>query len=163
MALKIDLTKQLTEGELQYLVDRDRWDDIRDNARNLGRDIPNLPSARGIRMQVPRKQLRNTDAFDNIAKQLGVKVTKDEDDLDADGNPITPTPPQQDGGGEQRTVNYSKMTVPQLKEEMDSRRKRYETEEDSEGVELMTYTEDALKKDLVTALEMDDADEGDGN
>lgn len=152
MSREIDLTKPLSEDELRYLVDRDRWDDLRANAEHLGIDAPNLPSARGIRAQVPRKQMRNTDAFDMIAAQLGVSVAKD----DGEGTP-TPVPAAasaETGAG--KKVNYDKLTVPQLKEEMDKRRQDYEADEDGEGVQLMTYASDARKDDLVAALKLDD-------
>lgn len=153
MSRKIDLTKQLDEDELRYLVDRDMWDALRENAENLGLDAPNLPSARGIRAQVPRKQLRNTDAFYNIAKAMGVKVAKPDDALDS-GAPSNSAAAE--GGDEQKAVNYDKLTVPQLKEEMDKRRADYERDEDNEGVTLMTYSEGVLKRDLVAALTLDD-------
>lgn len=152
MAKEIDLTKPLSAFDLQYLVDRGRWEDIRQNAANLDLPEPVLPSARGIRAQVPRSQLRNTDTFDRIADQLGVKLSDDEGDA-----PEAPGAPE-----EPQAVDYTKLTVPQLKEEMDSRRQRYEAEDDTEGVELMTYAGDARKDDLVSALKLDDeSDDGD--
>lgn len=163
MAMQIDLTKQLNEGELRYLIERDRWDDIRENARNLGKPEPALPSARGIRMQTPRRQLRNVaaeTAFKGIADQLGVSVaTEDETEqppANAAENPPPPSDPQ--------PVDYSRLTVPQLKEEMDKRRTKYERDGDKEGVDLMTYASDARKDDLVSALKLDDEqseDDGD--
>lgn len=149
MSKEVDLTKPLSAFDLKYLVDRCRWDDIRQNAANLDLPEPVLPSARGIRAQVPRSQLRNTDTFDRIADQLGVKLSDDEDGA----APETPEEPQ--------AVDYAKLTVPQLKEEMDKRRSQYEGEGDTEGVELMTYAGDARKDDLVSALKLDD--EGDDN
>lgn len=151
MSREIDLTKPLSEDELRYLVDRDRWDDLRTNASNLGLDEPNLPSARGIRAQVPRKQLRNMDAFDKIAKAMDVPVAKDE----GEATP-TPTPaaaPEGDAGGK---VNYDKLTVPQLQEELDKRRKEYEGAGDTEGVELVSYSQGDRKGDLVSKLQLDD-------
>lgn len=150
MSREIDLTKRLDEDELRYLVDRDRWDDIRTNAENLDRDVPNLPSARGIRAQAPRKQLRNSDAFDKIAKQLGVRVSKDDDDMDEVVAP-EPTP----AAGPQ-PVDYTKLTVPQLKEELDKRRKDYEAAGDSEAVGDVSYTDGDKKGDLVAKLQLDD-------
>lgn len=144
MAREIDITKPLSADDLRYLVDRDRWEEIRENADNLGLDVPNLPSARGIRAQVPRKQLQNTDEFDRIAKMMHVQ-TGDE-----------PAPEQPPTG-----MDYTKLTVPQLKEEMDKRRQQYEAEDDSEGVALMSYPNDAKKVDLVQALQMDDGAEED--
>jgi hypothetical protein len=155
MTLKIDLTKRLTADELRYLVDRDRWEDLRENARNLGIEEPNLPSARGIRAQVPRRQLRNTDAFDSIAKQMGIKLRKEDEE------PSSVSTPQPTSESDAR-VNYEKLTVPQLKEEMDKRREQYAGEEDGEGVELMTYASDAKKSDLVAALALDDQGEDEG-
>lgn len=157
MSKEIDLTKPLTHGELQYLVDRDRWDDLRENARNLGLPEPVLPSARGIRAQVPRKQLRNTDALDRIADQLGVSVPNDEETEQPPArqaeNPPPPFGPQ--------PTDWNKLTVVQLKEEMDKRRGQYERDDDQEGVKLMTYAGDARKDDLVSALQLDDEDESD--
>jgi hypothetical protein len=150
MSRDIDLTKRLDEDELRYLVDRDRWDDLRTNAENLGMPVPNLPSARGIRAQVPRRQMRNTDAFDKIAQQMGVQVNKD-DAESPPSSPVAPPPPS----GPQPT-DYSKLTVPQLKEELDKRRKEYEDDGDAEGVELVSYAGDARKDDLVAKLQLDD-------
>lgn len=151
MSRKIDLTKQLDEDELRYLVDRDMWDALRENADNLGIPAPNLPSARGIRAQVPRKQLRNTDAFDNIAKAMGVQVKKD------DGEPTSPTPPPDPAAtGSGGPVDYNKLTVMQLKEELDKRRADYEREGDNEGVDLVSYSNSDKKEDLVTKLQLDD-------
>lgn len=149
MAKEIDLTKQLSSFDLQYLVDRGRWDDLRENANNLGIAAPNLPSARGIRAQTPRQTLaKRNDAFDRIADTLGVAIERDEE-----GDWPTPDP-------DRSPVDFNKLTVPQLKEEMDKRRQQYELEQDSEGVELMTYAADAKKADLVAALEMDSSDDG---
>jgi hypothetical protein len=156
MTRKIDLTKRLDEDELRYLVDRDMWDALRENARNLDLPEPNLPSARGIRMQVPRKQLRNTDALDRIADQLGVSMSKEGDEPSAR---VAETPPPPAGP---QPTDWNKLTVAQLKEEMDKRRQQYEAEDDQEGVKLMTYAGDARKDDLVSALQLDDEeDEGD--
>lgn len=147
MSREIDLTKRLDEDELKYLVDRDRWDDLRTNAENLGLPEPNLPSARGIRAQVPRKQLRNTDAFDKIAEQMGVRVGGDE-----------PTPVS----GPQ-PVDYKKLTVPQLREELDKRRKDYEASGDSDAVMDVSYATTDRKEDLVAKLELDDEASADDN
>lgn len=146
MAREVDLTKPLSEDDLRYLVDRDRWDDLRTNADNLGIEAPNLPSARGIRAQVPRRQLQNVEgeqAFGRIAKMMHVQR----------GDEPAPEQPETTG------TDYTKLTVPQLKEEMDKRRQQYQSDNDSEGVALMTYQGDAKKVDLVQALQMDDADE----
>lgn len=162
MSKEVDLTKPLSENDLRYLVDRDRWDDIRTNAANLGLPEPVLPSARGLRAQVPRFKLPRPDAFDDIAKQL--QVQRDEPTEDA---PEIPVP--EETGGEQteqtggEPVDYTKLTVPQLKEEMDNRRKQYEQEDDTEGVELMTYSSDTRKDDLVSALQMDDEEDDSGD
>jgi len=145
MAREIDLTKKLTQDDLQYLVDRGRWDALRQNAENLGMPEPNLPSARGIRMAVPRSQMRDTSMFDDIAEQMGVSVEKDDE--------ATTAAPEDSSSS---AVDYTKLTVPQLKEEMDKRRGQYEADGDQEGVELMTYASDARKDDLVTALQVDD-------
>jgi hypothetical protein len=168
MAKEIDLTKPLSEFDLRYLVDRNRWDDIRKNAEHLDKDVPNLPSARGLRRQVPRKQLTDTDAFDKIAEQLGVKVTGEHDVRPQEVTappPVVPTQQAQAPAGPvdksalpppKEEVDYEKLTVPQLKEEMDGRRQKYQTEDDEEGVQLMTYAGDARKSDLVAALKLDD-------
>lgn len=156
MSREIDLTKRLNEDELRYLVDRDMWEALRENARNLGMDEPNLPSPRGIRQQVPRTQLRYTDEFAVIAKSMGVPLSDDEGSdaatpasaPGAEGSPSPPTGPQ--------PMDYTKLTVPQLKEEMDKRRTQYEKDGDAEGVQLMTYGSDARKDDLISALQLDD-------
>lgn len=147
MAKKIDLEKPLNEDELRYLVDRDRWDDIRTNADNLGIDVPNLPSPRGIRMQVPRKQLEKAnDGFDRIAKMMHVQREADPDEEDA-GSPAPDEP---------ETVDYNKLTVMQLKEELDKRKTEYETDNDADGVALVSYPADAKKGDLIALLQLDD-------
>jgi hypothetical protein len=162
MSREIDLTKKLDEDELRYLVDRDMWDALRENARNLDLPEPNLPSARGIRAQVPRKQLRNTDAFDQIAKQMGVKASQGEDSGEGTTAPVL-APQQGDQG--RKLVDYTKLTVPQLKEELDKRRKEYEDAGDSEAVAEVSYTNDDRKDDLVAKLQLDDeatvVDDGD--
>jgi hypothetical protein len=161
MSREIDLTKRLSEDELRYLVDRDRWDDLRTNADNLGLDAPNLPSARGIRQQVPRRQLRNTDAFDDIAKSLGVSVTKEDDEASP---PADSAATAEEGD---KPVDYTKLTVPQLKEELDKRRKEYELAGDAEAVKDVTYDTKATKPDLVAQLQLDDeaagAEDADGD
>lgn len=141
MSKEIDLTKQLSEFDLRYLVDRNRWDDIRTNADNLGLPVPNLPSARGLRAQVPRSQLRNTDAFDKIAKQLKVSIADTE---------------EQEASEESKTVDYSKLTVPQLKEELEKRRADYEASGDSDAVADVSYSNEDRKDDLVAKLQLDD-------
>lgn len=156
MSREIDLTKKLSEDDLRYLVDRDMWDALRENAANLGLPEPNVPSARGIRAQVPRKQIQYDDALAKIAKQMKVSVSRASDDEDGDGS-------AQGGGESDARVNYEKMTVPQLKEEMDKRRAEYQAGDDAEGVELMTYHSDAKKGDLVAALALDDQAEPDEN
>lgn len=156
MAMQIDLTKKLDEGELRYLIERDRWDDIRENARNLGLQEPNLPSARGIRMQTPRKQLRNVaadTAFKGIADQLGVSVSKDDDGMGAPSARSSETPPPP---ADPQPVDYTKLTVMQLKEELDKRRKEYELAGDSDAVTEVSYTNDDRKDDLVAKLQLDD-------
>jgi hypothetical protein len=142
MSREIDLTKKLSEDDLRYLVDRDRWDDLRTNAENLGLPEPNLPSPRGIRMQVPAKQLKNTDAFDKIADQLGVKVSNEDEDSPAPSGP--------------QPTDYNKLTVPQLKEELDKRRREYEQAGDSDAVKDVTYDAKATKPDLIAQLQLDD-------
>jgi len=146
MSREIDLTKRLDEDELRYLVDRDMWDALRENARNLKLPEPNLPSARGIRAQVPRKQLRNSDAFDKIASQLGVGVTEETSEPQQEA--VTPDEP--------KAVDYTKLTVPQLKEELDKRRADYEAAGDSVAVADVSYANDARKDDLVKMLQDDD-------
>ena len=155
MSRNIDVTKQLDEDELRYLVDRDMWDALRENARNLGMPEPQLPSARGIRMQTPRRQLRNVaaeTAFKGIADQLGVSV-KGQEAEDDQALAASETPPLPAGS---QPTDWNKLTVAQLKEEMDKRRGQYEQEDDQEGVTLMTYAGDARKDDLVAALKLDD-------
>lgn len=147
MAKKIDLTKPLSEDDLRYLVDRDRWDDIRTNADNLGIEAPNLPSPRGIRMQVPRQQLRNTDGFDRIAKMMHVQREPEPDEEDAGTPPVD---------AQSKAVDYNQLTVPQLKEELDTRKAKYESEQDADGVALVSYAADARKGDLVALLQLDD-------
>lgn len=158
MSREIDLTKQLDEDELRYLVDRDMWDALRENADNLGLPEPNLPSARGIRAQVPRKQLRNTDAFEQIARAMGVSVSG-EDEM------LSPSPPPDPAASGPKKVNYSDLTVPQLKEELDKRRREYAEAEDTEGVDLVSYSNSERKEDLITKLQLDDdtLDEDDGD
>jgi hypothetical protein len=148
MSREIDLTKRLSEDELKYLVDRDRWDDLRENARNLDLPEPNLPSARGIRMQVPRKQLQHNEAFDDIAKQMGVQLSDDDGDGDAG--------PSQGTVRSEGPVDYNELTVPQLKEELDKRRADYEKSGDSDAVADVSYTKDEKKADLVAKLQLDD-------
>lgn len=144
MAREIDLTKKLSEDDLRYLVDRDRWGDIRTNADNLGVDAPNLPTARAIRAQVPRRQLKEADAFDKLAKTLGVSVSKEDDDT-----VVAPSA----GSGK---IDYKQLTVPQLKEELDKRRQDYEASGDNEAVADVSYTNTDRKEDLVAKLELDD-------
>lgn len=153
MSREIDLTKRLSEDELRYLVDRDRWDDLRTNADNLGIDAPNLPSARGLRMQVPAKQLRNTDAFDRIAETMGVPVAKEDDTSPAPDSAATAETTESEDG---KPVDYNKLTVMQLKEELDSRRKQYEEAGDDEAVKDVTYEAKATKPDLIAQLQLDD-------
>jgi hypothetical protein len=154
MSKEIDLTKPLSEFDLKYLVDRQRWADIRQNAANLDLPEPNLPSARGLRAQVPRSQLRGTDDYNAIAAQLKVKLSDESEGADT-------APAQEQGAETGGAVDYTKLTVPQLREEMDKRRQQYESDGDTEGVELMTYASDARKDDLVSALKLDD-EEDDG-
>lgn len=142
MSKEIDLTKPLSEDDLRYLVDRCRWEDIRQNAANLDLPEPVLPSARGIRAQVPRSQLKNTDSFDKIAEQLNVKLGGDE---------VESSEAAADG-----PVDYNKLTVPQLKEELDKRRTAYEAEGDSDAVADVSYTSEDKKGELVAKLELDD-------
>lgn len=144
MSKKVDLTKPLSEDDLRYLVDRCRWDDLRENAANLGMDEPTLPSSRGLRAQVPRAELSNTDSFDDIAEQLGVRTT------DAEG----------DVAASEKTAadRYRSMTVPQLKEELDKRRADYEAGEDPdmEAAGEVSYTNEDRKDALVQKLVDDD-------
>lgn len=153
MSREIDLTKRLTEDELKYLVDRDMWDALRENARNLDLPEPNLPSARGLRKQIPRRQLRHSGAFSEIAKDMGVELSESED-------PTTPSVPQPSAqgaeGSEEVPVDYTKLTVPQLKEELDKRRADYEADGDTEAVAEVSYTKEDLKDDLVAKLQLDD-------
>jgi hypothetical protein len=153
MSKKIDLTKKLSEFDLKYLVDRNRWSDLREYAEIHDLPEPALPSVRDLRRQVPRSQLRNTDSFADIAKALKVSTSNEADDGDE-------TPPGS-AQPEDRTVFYGKLTVPQLKEEMDSRKAKYEAEEDADGVALMTYAKDEIKADLIARLVADDEDEAD--
>jgi hypothetical protein len=143
MSRNIDLTKRLDEDELRYLVDRDRWDDLRTNADNLGIEAPNLPSARGIRAQVPRRQLQHNEEFNRIADMMGVPVA-DEDGFVPSANK-GPEP-----------VDYNKLTLPQLKEALDARRKQYEATGDTEGVADVSYEAKATKAELVLKLQADD-------
>jgi hypothetical protein len=152
MSKEIDLTKKLSAFDLKYLVDRNRWSDLREYAEIHDLPEPPLPSVRDLRRQVPRSQLRKADGFSEIAEALGVTEEKD------DGGDTTPSGSAQP---EDRTAFYTKLTVPQLKEEMDSRKAKYEAEEDGDGVALMTYAKDEVKADLVARLVADDEDEAD--
>lgn len=154
MAIEIDLTQQLTEFELKYLVQRCRWDDIRQNAENLGIAEPNLPSVRDLRRQVPRKQLKNTDNFDKIAKQLGVKREKGDDEEDGGEEPVALQ--ESPEAVVPVAVDYNKLTVPQLKEELDKRREQYQAQDDQEAAADVAYTTDDKKPDLISKLEYDD-------
>jgi hypothetical protein len=146
MAKEIDLTKPLSEFDLRYLVSRDRWNDIRTNARNLGIAEPAMPNKRDIRAQVPKTGVnarKRDDTFEAIKKALGIKGADD-----APGEEGTP----EEGG----KVDYKKLTVPQLKEELDKRRADYEASGDTEAVEEVSYTNEDRKDDLVAKLELDD-------
>jgi len=148
MARKIDLTKPLDEFELKYLVSRDRWNDIRTNARNLGIAPPAMPNKRDIRAQVPKTGVnarKRDDTFQAIKKALGIKGADDVPE------PESETPTASDG-----KVDYKKLTVPQLKEELDKRRSDYEASGDNEAVEEVSYTNEDRKDDLVAKLELDD-------
>lgn len=149
MAKEIDLTKPLSEFDLRYLVDRNRWADIRQNADNLGIPAPNLPSARGIRAQTPRVALRKAnDPFNKIAEMMGVTVVDEDTDEPTVASEQT---------NETRVVDYGKLTVLQLKEELDKRRADYEKAGDADAVAEVSYTNDDRKEALVQKLKDDDA------
>lgn len=152
MTKEIDLEKPLSEFDLRYLVDRCRWEDIRMNAEALGLPEPNLPSQRGLRAQVPRAQLRNTDSFKAIASQLEVKLEDDEPEPEEESFP----PDGDDGDDGVIAVNYSKLTVPQLQEELSKRREEYVQLGDDEGVTAVSFSKEDKKGDLVAKLEADD-------
>lgn len=150
MARIIDLTKPMSEAELKYLVQRDRWKEIRTNAENLGIEPPAMPSKRDIRAQRPRTGVnarKREDSFEAIAKAMGIKTGSTAEE---------PMAPEQSTSGEQRKVDYSKLTVPQLKEELDKRRADYEAAGDTDAVEDVSYIKDDLKDDLVAKLQLDD-------
>lgn len=150
MARKIDLTKPLNEAELKYLVQRDRWKDIRTNAANLGIEPPAMPNKRDIRAQRPRTGVnarKREDSFAAIAKAMGIKLDSEESE-----DPSTP----ESNADSVRAVDYGKLTVPQLKEELDKRRADYEAAGDTDAVEDVSYTKDDLKDDLVAKLQLDD-------
>lgn len=151
MAREIDLTKTLSEDDLRYLTDRNRWADIRRNAENLGLDVPNLPTSRDLRAQVPRNRLRDKDAFEDIAQKLGVTTEAASEDAD------------EAASDEQKPVDYSKLTVPQLKEALDKRRADYEAVGDSEAVADVSYTAEDKKGDLVAKLQLDDEASSEGD
>src|ERR1044072_3063730 len=161
MAYEVDLTKKLSEDDLRFLVDRNRWDDIRKNAENLGLDVPNLPSARGIRAQTPRVELRRAQApFDKSAKMLGVKTDGDPDETEEQRS-VAPNTVSTEQSDEPKTVDYNKLTVPQLQEELDKRRQDYEAAGDNDAVADVSYTSDDRKSDLVRKLQDDDAAQAD--
>ena len=163
MAREIDLTKKLSEDDLRYLVDRNRWDDIRTYADNQGIDEPRLPSARSLRAQTPRSRIV-TDGFERIAEQLGVSVEssgeEDQGEPVSGGGQQAPQQPASQSSEEQR---YNGMTVPQLKEELDKRRAEYMAGEDpdADAAAEVSYTNDDRKPDLVKKLVDDDAAQAD--
>lgn len=166
MSKDIDLTKPLSEFDLRYLVDRMRWDDIRENARNLGLPEPTLPSARGLRAQVPRSQLHNTDDFNRIAEQLKVPVGEEDEPQSPRQDPVSERRAQVTAG-DTRTptgddtdpaAGYKKMTVPQLQEELDRRREDYLAgdDPDEEAAQEVSYSSGDKKDDLIQKLLDDD-------
>lgn len=155
MAREIDLSKQLSEDDIRYLVDRGRWNDLRTNARNLGLPEPNLPNQRDLRAQKPRVGVRarkGEDAYAAIARAL---QSEPAETLSAEVHEDAPRLPQPEKTD--TATDYTKLTVPQLKEELDKRRTEYETDGDTEGVELVSYASDAKKDELVRKLQDDDA------
>lgn len=52
MSRDIDLSKELSDAEVQYLIDRERWDDLDANAEALGND----PIPRGTNPVSPQAQ-----------------------------------------------------------------------------------------------------------
>lgn len=149
MARRIDLTKKLTDEELVYLVDRSRWKDLREYARIHELPPPRLPNAANVRAQEPRVGVKARKLPDVVA-ELSVAFGRSQQE------------PGEEQSGESSARDWSMLTVPQLKEELDKRRAQYEKSEDSEGVEVVSYTNEDRKDDLVKKLYDDDAEMAEG-
>lgn len=181
--MKVDLTKPLNEDEIKYLVERCRWRDLRTYAANMGLDEPMLPDARGIRQADPTIGVNKAE-LPGAYRALALVGEKQAEKAAPDPDAQPPSAPSGEmhgpqsmadvgtGQSEQTTAektDWSKLTVPQLKQELDRRREEEESSEepDSDVIENLSYSDTDRKDDLVTKLNLDDEAiaraEADGN
>lgn len=169
MAMEIDLTKPLNEDEIKYLVERCRWRDLRMYAANMGLDEPMLPDAAGIRRADPLVGVNASElpgAYKALVMagegQAANVPPPSEQPAGAPTGDVRQFPSQPQAiagqGGPVVKTDWTQLTVPQLKQELDSRREEAQKEDppDPEVVDLLSYTNDDRKDDLVAKLNLDD-------
>jgi hypothetical protein len=166
MTMNVDLTKPLNEHEIKYLVDRCRWADLRTYCVNMGLDEPALPDAKSIRAQDVRMGVNATQLPGAYAALAIAGEGKAEQAAELGGDPTTPVrQPTQfpdnsstQGANQIPKTDWSKLTVPQLQQELDKRREEAEREDDpdQEVIDNLSYAKDARKDELVAKLDLDD-------
>lgn len=173
MSRKLDITKPLSADEIKYMLDRDMWRELRQYCANMGLEMPVLPDKARIRGAEPLVGVGATvlpDPYKALALVGEKQAEKAAPDPDAQPpsapsgvmhgpeGQFPPQTPQPSATVPSERTDWSKLTVDQLKEELDSRREEAQKEDppDTDALENLSYTKDDRKDDLVTKLNLDD-------
>lgn len=137
MSLDIDHDKKYSDKEVQYLRDRDQWRLLLANFERFGGEKPVLPG------EAPQ-----TGPESNVNRLGPTALTREQERAS-----LQAALAALDEQEAEEVIPYEKLTVPELRAELDGRKAEAATDEEKANLE---YTAKDKKDELVARLDKDD-------